>query len=147
MTAIIKAAHGQKPVDLLLINGRMVNVLSGEIEQQPIAISNGTIVGFGRYEAEEVVDLDNRYVAPGLIDAHVHIESAMTCISEFARAIVIHGTTTVAADPHEIANVLGADGIAYMLQAAEEQPINIYFTLPSCVPATDMETAGARLRA
>ncbi len=147
MTEIIKAAHGQTPVDLLLTNARVVNVLTGQIVPQAVAISNGIIVGFGQYEAKEVVDLNNRFIAPGFIDSHVHIESAMTCISEFARAIVVNGTTTVAADPHEIANVLGSDGIAYMLQAAENQPINVYFTLPSCVPATDMETAGARLTA
>ena len=144
---IIKAAQGERPVDLLLTNARVVNVLSGEIVSQAIAISDGIIVGFGRYEAKTVLDLNNRFIAPGFIDAHVHIESAMTCVSEFARAVVVHGTTAVAADPHEIANVLGSDGIAYMLQSAENQPINIYFTLPSCVPATDMETAGARLSA
>ncbi|MGD2096513.1 MAG: adenine deaminase [Desulfobacterales bacterium] len=147
MTEIIKAAHGEKPVDVLLTNGRMVNVLTGEIEQQAIAISDGFIVGFGQYKAEKTLDLNNRFVAPGFIDSHVHIESAMTCISEFARAVVVHGTTAIAADPHEIANVMGAEGIAYMLQSAKEQPVNIYFTLPSCVPATDMETAGARLNA
>ena len=142
---IIKAARGETPVDLLLTHTRLVNVLTGEIIPQSIAISGGTIVGFGHYEAKTVLDLNNRFIAPGFIDSHVHIESAMTCISEFVRAIVVNGTTTVAADPHEIANVLGSDGIDYMLQAAEEQPINIYFTLSSCVPATDMETAGARL--
>ena len=147
LTEVIKAAHGQKPVDVLLTNGRMINVLTGEIEQQAIAISNGIIVGFGQYKAKTVCDLNNRFVAPGFIDSHVHIESAMTCLSEFARAIAVHGTTAVVADPHEIANVLGSEGIAYMLQAAEAQPIHIYFTLPSCVPATDMETAGARLTA
>ncbi len=147
MSEIIKAAHGEKPVDVLFTNGRMVNVLTGEIEQQPFAINDGIIVGFGQYKAKKTVDLNKRFVAPGFIDSHVHIESAMTCISEFARAVVVHGTTAVAADPHEIANVLGSEGISYMLQAAEAQPINIFFTLPSCVPATDMETAGARLTA
>ena len=147
MNEIIKAAHGDRPVDLLLTNARVVNVLTGEIIPQAVAISDGILVGFGQYKAKAVLDLNNRFVAPGFIDSHVHIESAMTCTSEFARAIAVHGTTTVAADPHEIANVLGSDGIAYMLQSAEEQPINIYFTLPSCVPATDMETAGARLTA
>jgi adenine deaminase len=147
MTETIKAACGQKPVDVLFTNGRMVNVFTGEIEQRPIALSNGIIVGIGQYKAEKILDLNNRFVAPGFIDSHVHIESAMTCISEFARAVVVHGTTAVVADPHEIANVLGTAGIAYMLQSAQEQPINIYFTLPSCVPATNMETAGARLSA
>ena len=147
LNEIIKAAHGEKPVDLLLTHAQVVNVFSGEIADDDIAISNGVIVGFGQYEALKTVDLNGRYVAPGFIDSHVHIESAMTCVSEFARAVLVHGTTTVVADPHEIANVLGSSGIEYMLQSAEQQPINIYFTLPSCVPATDMETAGARLSA
>ena len=143
----IKAAHGEKPVDLLLTNVQIINVFSGEVVPGEMAISDGLIVGFGQYEAKKVENLNGRYVAPGFIDGHVHIESSMACISEFARAVVVHGTTTVAADPHEIANVLGSSGIEYMLQSAEEQPMNIYFTLPSCVPATDMETAGARLTA
>lgn len=147
LNEIIKAAHGEKPVDLLLTHTQIINVFSGEIAADAIAISNGIIVGFGQYEALKTVDLNGRYVAPGFIDSHVHIESAMTCVSEFARAVLVHGTTTVVADPHEIANVLGSSGIEYMLQSAEQQPINIYFTLPSCVPATDMETAGARLSA
>ena len=147
LNEIIKAAHGEKPVDLLLTNARIINVFAGEVVPDAIAISDGRIVGFGPYEAKNVVDLNGRYVAPGFIDGHVHIESSMACISEFARAVVVHGTTTVAADPHEIANVLGVSGIEYMLQSAEQQPMNIYFTLPSCVPATDMETAGARLTA
>jgi len=147
LTETIKAAHGEKPVDLLLTNTQIVNVFAGEIVFDAIAISDGVIVGFGPYEAKDVVDLKGRYVAPGFIDGHVHIESSMTCISEFARAVVVHGTTTVTADPHEIANVLGSKGIEYMLQSAEQQPMNIYFTLPSCVPATDMETSGARLTA
>jgi adenine deaminase len=151
LNEIIKAAHGEKPVDLLLTNARIINVFAGEVVPDAIAISDGRIVGFGPYEAKNVVDLNGRYVAPGFIDGHVHIESSMASISEFARefarAVVVHGTTTVAADPHEIANVLGSSGIEYMLQSAEQQPMNIYFTLPSCVPATDMETAGARLTA
>jgi adenine deaminase len=147
LNEIIRAAHGEKPVDLLLTNSQVVNVFSGEIVPAAIAIANGVIVGFGQYEAKKTVDLNGHYVAPGFIDSHVHIESSMTCVSEFARAVLVHGTTTVAADPHEIANVLGASGIEYMLQSAEQQPVNIYFTLPSCVPATDMETAGARLSA
>ena len=147
LNEIIKAAHGEKPVDLLLTNAQIINVFAGEVVPDAIAISDGKIVGFGPYEAKNVEDLKGRYVAPGFIDGHVHIESSMASISEFARAVVAHGTTTVAADPHEIANVLGASGIEYMLQSAEQQPMNIYFTLPSCVPATHMETAGARLSA
>lgn len=144
---IIKAACGQKPVDLLLTNARIVNVFAGEIVPDAVAISDGMIVGFGPYEAKKVVDVKGRYIAPGFIDSHVHIESSMACVAEFARAVLLHGTTTVAADPHEIANVLGSAGIEYMLQSARQQPMNLYFTLPSCVPATNMETAGARLTA
>jgi adenine deaminase len=145
LNEIIRCAHGEKPADLLLTNCQVVNVFSREISGEAIAISDGLIVGLGQYEAKKVVDLNNRFVAPGFIDAHVHIESAMTCVTEFARAVLVHGTTTVAADPHEIANVRGTKGIHYMLQSSENQPMNIYFTLPSCVPATDMETSGARL--
>ena len=144
---IIKAASGEKPVDLLLTNARIINVFTGEVAPDAVAISDGMIVGFGPYEAQTVVDVDGQYVAPGFIDSHVHIESSMACVAEFARAVLVHGTTTVAADPHEIANVLGSAGIEYMLHSAEHQPMNLYFTLPSCVPATDMETAGARLTA
>ena len=147
LNEIIKAASGEKPVDLLLTNARIIDVFAGEVVPDAVAISDGMVVGFGPYDAQKVVDVDGRYVAPGFIDSHVHIESSMACIPEFARAVLVHGTTTVAADPHEIANVLGTAGIEYMLQSAEQQPMNLYFTLPSCVPATDMETAGARLTA
>ncbi|MFH1990802.1 MAG: adenine deaminase [Pseudomonadota bacterium] len=144
---MIRSARGQKEIDLLLTNTRMINVFSGEIVSGNIAVANGHIVGFGRYPAKITVDLGGRFVAPGFVDAHVHIESAMTCITEFARAILPLGTTTVVADPHEIANVLGTRGINYMLRSAENQPMNVYFSLPSCVPATNMETSGATLSA
>ena len=144
---IIKAARGEKEADILLTNVRIIDVFSGEIVDGDIAIASGYIVGFGSYPAKRIVDMENRFVSPGFIDAHVHIESSMTCITEFARAIIPFGTTTVFADPHEIANVLGADGINYMLQSSMQQPMNIYFTLSSCVPATDMETSGAKLGA
>ena len=143
----IRCARGETPADLLLKGGRIVDVFSGEIMPGDVAVKNGTIVGIGPYRARQTVDLDGRIVTPGFIDAHVHIESAMTGITGFARAVAAHGTTTVIADPHEIANVLGVEGIRYMLAASEGQPVNIFFMLPSCVPATDMETAGARLMA
>ncbi|MBC8198553.1 MAG: adenine deaminase [Desulfobacterales bacterium] len=144
---MIKSARGVKEADILLTNVRIIDVFSGEIVDGDIAIAGGYIVGFGSYPAKRTVDMENRFVSPGFIDAHVHIESSMTCITEFARAIIPFGTTTVFADPHEIANVLGADGINYMLQSSMQQPMNIYFTLSSCVPATNMETSGARLGA
>lgn len=142
---LIAAAKGEKPVDCLFTNARIINVFSNEIISSHIAVSGGFIVGIGDYPAIKTVDLKNRYVAPGFIDAHVHIESSMTSVAEFAKAIVCKGTTTVIADPHEIANVMGTAGLDYMLQASENLPVNIFFTLPSCVPATNMETAGADL--
>jgi adenine deaminase len=144
---IIRYAAGDKPVDLLLTHANIVNVFSGEIIEGSIAIADGWIVGIGEYPTKAVRDMSGRFVAPGFIDPHVHIESSMTSVSQFARAVVPHGTTTVVADPHEIANVLGTFGIEYMLQSAGNQPMNIYYTLSSCVPATSMETSGARLEA
>lgn len=143
----IAAARGNAPVDLLLANARIVNVFSGEILPGSIAVAGGCIAGVGDYPAREVVDLEEKIVAPGFIDPHLHIESAMVSVTEFSRAVLPLGTTTVVADPHEIANVLGVAGIDYMLRSAEDQPVNIFYTLPSCVPATDMETAGAVLAA
>ncbi|MGB6009857.1 MAG: amidohydrolase family protein, partial [Desulfobacterales bacterium] len=144
---IIRAARGEGTVDLLLTHARIVNVFSGEIVSNDIAVACGRIVGFGAYDAKKRIDVGGRFVAPGFIDSHVHIESAMTSITQFARAVLRLGTTTVVADPHEIANVLGVEGIDYMLRSSENQPMNIYFTLPSCVPATTMETSGATLTA
>ncbi|MBU4345159.1 MAG: adenine deaminase [Desulfobacteraceae bacterium] len=144
---IIKSAGGEKEADILLTNVRIIDVFSGKIVDGDIAIAGGYVVGFGSYSAKRRVDMKGRLVSPGFIDAHVHIESSMTCITEFARAIIPFGTTTIFADPHEIANVLGADGINYMMKSSRQQPMNIYFTLSSCVPATDMETSGARLGA
>jgi adenine deaminase len=142
---IIPYARGDKPVDLLLTRAKIINVFSGEITEGSIAVAGGWIVGIGDYQAAEVRDLSGRFIAPGFIDPHVHIESSMASVSGFARAVVPHGTTSVVADPHEIANVLGAPGIEYMLKSAENQPMNVYFSLSSCVPATRMETSGARL--
>ncbi|MFZ0611446.1 MAG: adenine deaminase [Desulfobacterales bacterium] len=144
---IIRCARGQTPADLLLKGGRIVDVFSGETVTGDVAIKNGTIAGIGAYRAARTVGLDGRFVTPGFIDAHVHIESTMIGVAEFARAVAARGTTTVIADPHEIANVLGAAGIRYMLAASADQPAAVFFMLPSCVPATSMETAGARLTA
>ena len=147
LNEIIKAARGEKPADLLVTNARIINVFAGEIVTDSFAVSEGYFIGFGNYNATETIDARNRFVAPGFIDPHVHIESSMACPTEFARAVLVNGTTCVAADPHEIANVMGVEGIKYMLQSAEHQPMNFYFTLSSCVPATAMETSGAVLTA
>lgn len=142
---IIKAAKGEIEVDLLLKNGRLIDVFSGTVRKENIAIYKGYIVGFGDYRAKKVINLDGKYVSPGFIDGHVHIESSMLSTSEFARAVVPRGVTSVITDAHEIANVLGIDGIKYMLESSKNQPLNLFFMLPSCVPATRMETAGAHI--
>jgi adenine deaminase len=144
---LIQAARGDRPADLRLCNGRLVNVYLGSVEQKDIVVADGMIVGFGDGPARESVDLKGSFVAPGFIDSHVHLESAMLAPSEFARAVLPCGTTAVVADPHEIANVLGTSGIDYMLQATEDLPLGVWFSLPSCVPASSLETAGAALEA
>ena len=144
----IRAAHGDDPADHLLENARIIEVFSGEIRHGAIAVADGWIVGVGGDRpARRRTDLGGRYVSPGFIDPHVHIESAMTVVSELARALLPLGTTSIVADPHEIANVLGAEGLRYMLTASGDLPLSVCFTLPSCVPATDLETAGAALGA
>ena len=143
----IRKALGKAPVDVLIKNAKLVNVVSGEIYETNIAIVDGRIVGFGDYEGEEVIDVGGSYVAPSFIDGHIHIESSMVTVPEFARAVVPFGTGAVVADPHEFANVLGLDGIRYVLQERENLPLDIFVMLPSCVPATELETSGARLSA
>jgi adenine deaminase len=141
----IECALGKKRLDLLLKNGRLVNVVSGEIHTASIAIHEGIVMGFGEYEAAETVDLEGRYVTPGFIDGHLHLESSMLGIPEFARNVVPAGTTTVVADPHEIANVMGLDGIRYILESSAGLPLRVFVMFPSCVPATPFETSGAAL--
>ena len=141
----IGVARGEEPADLVLKNAQLVNVVSGEIHPADVAVHDGRVVGWGEYEAREVVDLEGRFVCPGLIDAHVHLESSMVQPAEFARAVVPHGTTVVISDPHEIANVLGMNGVRYMLQASTGLPLAVYVMASSCVPATHMATAGASL--
>jgi len=142
---IIRVARGEEEAELLLKNARLVNVLSGEIHETDVAVASNRVVGLGEYEAKEVLDLQGSYLCPGFIDGHVHIESSMLRIPEFARVVVPHGTTTVVADPHEIANILGLDGILYMMESSKGSPLEVYFMLPSCVPSTELETAGSRL--
>ena len=144
----LAAARGDRPAELVLRNARLVNVISGEIHVTDIVIHDRHIVALGAgYEAEQEADLQGRYVAPGLIDAHVHIESSLVTPPEFARAVLPHGVTTVVADPHEIANVLGLEGMRFMLERAKHGLMSMYVMASSCVPATEMETSGARLEA
>jgi adenine deaminase len=143
----IRAASGDGMVDLLIKNGRVVDVFSGEIEKRDVAVFEGVIVGFGDYRAREIIDVKGDFLCPGLIDGHVHIESSMVTIPEFARAVLPNGTTSVVIDPHEIANVLGREGIRFMAKSAKGVPLNVFIMIPSCVPATHMETSGATLKA
>ncbi|MHB1325645.1 MAG: adenine deaminase [Thermoleophilia bacterium] len=142
---IIRVGRGDQPADLLLQNARVVDVFSGEIINTDVALHAGRVAGFGRYEALARMDLEGRYLCPGFIDGHIHIESSMLTPPEFARAVVPRGTTAIVCDPHEIANVLGIEGINYMLHASAGLPVTVYVMLPSCVPATRMETSGAEL--
>ena len=133
--------------DQVLKNGRIINVFTKEIIEGDLAICNDKIIGIGHYEGKEEIDLKGKYVVPGFIDSHLHIESSMISPSEFAHAVLPFGTTTLIADPHEIANVSGLGGIDYMLKESEQAPLSIYYMLPSCVPATPMESSGAILDA
>ncbi len=145
---LLAVARGDQPADLLLCNGRLVNVLSGEIENADVALYGGRIAGIGAgYSAVERVDLQGAFVAPGLIDAHVHIESSLCLPAQFAAAVVPRGVTTVVADPHEIANVAGVDGVRFMAECSRDIALQVVLMAPSAVPATHMETSGATLSA
>ncbi|MBN1882966.1 MAG: adenine deaminase [Deltaproteobacteria bacterium] len=142
---LIDTAAGRTPADLVLTNGRIIDVVSGRIKTCDLAIHGGIVAGIGKYDGRETIDLGGRYIAPGFIDSHIHIESSFLVPSQFARAAVPRGTTTVIADPHEIANVLGTNGIRFMYHDSLKAPLDVFFTAPSCVPATHLETAGAVL--
>ncbi len=143
----IEAAGKRIPADLVIRNGRILNVFTGSWMSGDMAILDGTIVGIGSYEGREVLDAAGRVIVPGFIDGHVHIESTMLLPSEFAKVSLRHGVTAVVTDPHEIANVAGEDGIRYLLNDAEEIPLDLFVMLPSCVPATPTENNGANLTA
>ena len=144
----ILAAKGEIPADLVLKGGHVVNVFSTRIERADVAICDGVIAGIGpEYRGKEEVDVQGKWIVPGLIDGHIHVESSMLPPSELARALLIHGTTSIVSDPHEIANVHGIEGIRFMIRDSDSIPFDIYFMAPSCVPATHLETAGARLMA
>src|SRR5437763_7592034 len=143
----LSIARGERPAELVLKNANLVNVLSGEIYKTNVAVDDGRVIGLGEYEARKVIDLEGAYLAPSLIDGHFHVESSMLTAREFARAVVPRGTGAVVIDPHEYANVLGLDGIRYVLESTRNLPLDFFIMLPSCVPATAFETAGARLTA
>ncbi len=147
LRALIEAARGIRPCDTVLSGGRIINVFTGETESGDLGILSGRIVGVGSYEAAETIDVSGKYLSPGFIESHIHIESSCLVPSQFARGVTARGTTTVIADPHEIANVMGLPGIVAMQQDGLLTPLDIYFMLPSCVPATGLETSGAVLSA
>lgn len=142
---MINIANGNEKAELVLKNCLIVNVFTSEIVKGDVAVDNGKIVGIGKYDGMEEMDLKGAYLCPGFIDGHVHIESSMVSPGEFAKAIVPRGTTTIIADPHEIANVKGIEGIKYILNDSENLPLDVYIMLPSCVPATPFENSGANL--
>lgn len=142
---LVEVATGRRKADLVLKNASYVNVFSNELCHGDIAVAKGQIVGMGDYAGEVEYDVSGKIVCPGFIDAHIHLESSLVSPREFVRAVLPHGTTTVITDPHEITNVMGTDGIDYMLQATEGLPIDVRFMLPSCVPATPLDESGANL--
>ncbi len=143
----LAVARGEKPAEKVFKNAQVVNVLSGEIHRANIAVDGGRVIGFGDYEGNEVIDIGGAFLAPGLIEGHFHVESSMLTIPELVRAVTPHGTAAMVIDPHEYANVLGMDGIRYVLESSKNLPIDFFIMLPSCVPATHLETAGARFTA
>lgn len=142
---LVETAAGRRRAELVLKNARYVNVFTHELCTGDIAIACGKIAGIGKYDGEKELDVSGRIVCPGFLDAHIHIESSLSVPREFARAVVPHGTTAIVTDPHEITNVMGTDGIEYMLEATERLPIDVFFMLPSCVPSTPLDEAGAEL--
>lgn len=142
---IIAVAAGREKADLVLKNAKYLNVFSNEFLCGDIAVANGLIAGVGKYDGKTEIDVSGKLVLPGFIDAHIHLESSMVTPAEFAKAVVAHGTTTVITDPHEITNVMGINGVEYMIQASQNLPIDVHFMMPSCVPATEIDESGAEL--
>lgn len=142
---LIAVAAGREKADLVLKNAKYLNVFSNEFLCGDIAVANGLIAGVGKYNGKTEIDVSGKLVLPGFIDAHIHLESSMVTPAEFAKAVVAHGTTTVITDPHEITNVMGIDGVEYMIQASQNLPIDVHFMMPSCVPATEIDESGAEL--
>ena len=148
MKELIEVARGVRPASLLLVNGRIVNLFTGEIEEGNLAIFGERIAGVGDYEdGERIIDLQGEYICPALIDAHIHLESTYLHPFEYAKAVVPRGVLGVVSDLHEIANVCGIKGIKYYLEAFKSLPMDLYLMAPSCVPSSKLETAGAKLDA
>ena len=142
---LIEVARGVKKADVVLKKAEIVNVVTEEIYTADIAFCKDLIAGIGRYEGIKEIDAKGLYAVPGLIDGHMHIEMSMLSVSEFAKLVVPRGTTAVVADPHEIANVLGKDGIKLILEEAKHTPLRVFCLVPSCVPSSPLETSGAKI--
>ena len=142
---LIAVARKQRPATLVIKNARAFNAFTGEFSPGDVAVEGGYIAGIGQYDGAREYDAAGRYLVPGFIDGHVHLESAMACPAEYAKVAAAHGTSAAVIDPHEVANVAGTDGLAYILEATENLPISVYVMLPSCVPASPLEWGGARL--
>ncbi|MEI5992301.1 adenine deaminase [Enterococcus termitis] len=140
---LVMAALGDVEIDLVLKNGYVLNMFTEEIIKTDVAIKGDTIVGMGKYSGKLEIDCTGKYISPGFIDAHMHIESSMVSPIEFSKIVMKKGTTTVISDPHEIVNVLGRKGLEYMISATENVPINVFIMIPSSVPAADIDTNGA----
>jgi len=148
LKTLISVARGESPAELLIVNANVINTLTAEIEQGNVAIYGGRIAGVGDYhQAQQIIDIKGKYLAPGLINGHTHVESSMLHIAQYARAVIPHGTSALVSDLHEIANVGGLEGAKYILKCAERLPLNLFFMAPSCVPATHLETSGAQITA
>ncbi|HUN80462.1 MAG TPA: adenine deaminase [Phycisphaerae bacterium] len=145
LASLIDVAAGRRPADVVLRGGQVVNVASCEIHGGDVALVGESIAGIGQYEGHRTIDVSGQFICPGLIDAHVHIESSLLAVDQFARVVSAHGTTSVIADPHEFANVMGTEGISYVLRTAKYAPIDVFVMLSSCVPASPLESAGAEL--
>ena len=143
----INTAMARTKADLVLKNASIINVFTQTIEKKDIAINDDIIIGIGNYDGICEIDCNGLFVAPGFIDSHVHIESSMVTPEIFSHLAIKRGVTTIIADPHEIANVLGEEGIEFMLENSEKGVIDTFFMLPSCVPAVDFEDNGAVLKA
>src|ERR1043165_5440306 len=136
----LAVARGDQPAVLVVRGGRVLSVHTREWLEADIAICDGWIAGLGSYQGRETIDAGGRHVVPGLIDAHMHLESSLLLVDEFAKLVLPLGTTTVIADPHEIANVLGSDGVHWLIDACDDLPLDVFFMAPSCVPASRFES-------
>lgn len=144
---LLRVARGVEKADLVLKGGNVFNSFTGEWEKADVAVCGSVIAGIGSYKGAEEYNMAGKYLTPGFLDAHMHIESTMLAPRELARLLLLNGVTGIFADPHEIANVLGTEGLQWMLEETEDMPLDVFFMLPSCVPATGMETSGAVLEA